>query len=131
MEFFYGFYQGVGKSMEPALIEGEVYLVKKNPDYIRRGDIIVFKVPSLNQIHTKRVVAFGNETVEIREGQLYIDGEKYEETYLLNKNKSDNLKPVDVPAGQYFVLGDVRSISQDSRYYGAIKKDNIIGVVVQ
>ncbi|MBA4600975.1 signal peptidase I [Thermoactinomyces sp. AMNI-1] len=117
--------------MEPALIEGEVYLVKKNPDYIRRGDIIVFKVPSLNQIHTKRVVAFGNETVEIREGQLYIDGEKYEETYLLNKNKSDNLKPVDVPAGQYFVLGDVRSISQDSRYYGAIKKDNIIGVVVQ
>lgn len=129
--FFYGFYQGTGKSMEPALTEGEVYLVKKNPDYIQRGDIIVFKAPGLDQIHTKRVVAFGNETVEIKEGQLYINGEKFEEAYLLHKNKGDHLKPVDVPIGQYFVLGDVRSISHDSRYYGAIKKDDIIGVVVQ
>jgi signal peptidase I len=128
---FFGFYQGTGKSMEPAMAEGEVYIVKKNPDYIQRGDIIVFKAPGLNQIHTKRVVAFGNEMVEIKEGQLYINGEKFEEPYLLHKNKSDHFKPVHVPTGQYFVLGDVRSASQDSRYYGAIKKDDIIGVVIQ
>lgn len=127
----YGFYQGVGKSMEPALMEGEVYLVKKNPEAIKRGDIIVFRVPGINQVHTKRVVAFGNESVEIKDGQLYINGQVLIEPYLTGMNRSENQEAVIVPAEHFYVLGDNRSISYDSREFGAIKKDDMIGVVVK
>ncbi|PRZ14455.1 signal peptidase I [Laceyella sacchari] len=127
----FGFYQGVGKSMEPALMEGEVYLVKKNPDTIKRGDIIVFRAPGVNQVHTKRVVAFGNETVEIKEGQLYINGQILMEPYRPRLDKRVNQETVVVPADHFFVLGDNRLTSYDSRQFGAIKKDDIIGVVVK
>jgi signal peptidase I len=117
--------------MEPALMEGEVYLVKKNPETIKRGDMIIFRVPGIEQVHTKRVVAFGNESVEIKDGQLYINGHMLVEPYLASMNRSDNQEPVIVPAEHFYVLGDNRSISYDSRQFGAIKKDDIIGVVIK
>ena len=80
----------------------------------------------------KRVVGLPGDTVELRNGWLYVNGERYEEPYIQDEYRSgllNNFGPVTVPEGRYFVLGDHRNNSNDSRSQGAISRDMIIGHV--
>lgn len=120
-----------GDSMDPTLQDGErvifnklIYLVDE-PD---RGDIVIIHRPEKNYV--KRVIGLPGETIEIRNHQLYINNELYDQTFLTEDaiNHTGNYGPITVPRGRYFVMGDNRSISKDSRNgLGFIMEDEIIG----
>ncbi len=98
----------------------------------RRGEIVAFRFPLDPQMtFLKRVVAVGGDTVEIRRSQLYINGRAVGEPYVVHRNPageaSDNLAALRVPAGKLFVLGDNRDDSEDSRYWGFVPVENVIG----
>ena len=98
----------------------------------RRGEIVAFRFPLDPQMtFLKRVVAVGGDTVEIRRSQLYVNGRAVAEPYVVHRNAAaeatDNLGAVRVPAGKLFVLGDNRDDSEDSRYWGFVPVENVIG----
>jgi len=104
----------------------------------KRGDIIVFRSPEdPKKDFVKRLIALGGETVEIKDGKIYIDEKMIEEpssikaVYYYNAGDygQDGIK-MKVPEGSYFGLGDNSASSRDSRYWGFIPKDNMIGKVI-
>jgi len=100
-----------------------------------RGDIVVFVSPVDRRTDLiKRVVAVGGDTVEIRNKRLYINGEPVEDTHATFSDQStrsssprDNFGPVTVPDGKFFVLGDNRDQSYDSRYWGFADERDVKG----
>ncbi|WP_047982968.1 signal peptidase I [Ornithinibacillus californiensis] len=120
-----------GDSMDPALQDGErvifnklVYII----DEPERGDIVIIHRPEKNYV--KRVIGLPGETIEIRNHNLYINNVLYDQRFLTEdaKNHTGNYGPIKVPNGRYFVMGDNRSISKDSRNgLGFIMEDEIIG----
>jgi signal peptidase I len=128
-------------SMEDTLLEGDYIFVNKlaykfsDPEI---GDIIIFKSPlNPTKDYIKRVVALPGQTVEIFDKVVYIDNQ-LAEIFPLAKNidskilaaqlsSRDNFGPTQVPPDQYFVLGDNRDISQDSRFWGFVPADNVRG----
>ncbi len=101
---------------------------------IKHGDVIVFKYPNNPSIdYIKRVIAKENDVIEIRKKTVYINGKKIDEPYKYHFDTEyispvrDNLSPKRVPAGHYFVMGDNRDNSQDSRYWGFLSRDHIKG----
>jgi signal peptidase I len=100
----------------------------------RPGDVVVFKPPhNPSQNYVKRCVAVGGQTVMVRDKQLYIDGEPVEEypNVKFNRNRrlpeGDNFGPFTVPEGSYFMMGDNRDDSYDSRFWGPVKDELILG----
>jgi signal peptidase I len=135
-----------GPSMETTMFSDNRVLVSKlsyKIGDIDRGDVVVFDRATMNgsQIEhddlIKRVIGLGGETIEIRDCSVYIDGEKLEETYLPSRdmgleNLSDRCGVVSMPIttienDEVFLVGDNRPQSFDSRMFGPIKKDLIIG----
>jgi signal peptidase I len=96
---------------------------------VRRGEIVVFKHPPQPEIDfIKRVIALPGETVEIRRGRPLIDGRPLDEPYINELYRlADSYGPVEVPAGQYFVMGDHRNSSRDSREWGFVPAELIKG----
>ncbi len=93
----------------------------------QRGDIVVFHIADREGADlVKRVVGLPGETVELRDGRVFIDGELLPEPYLTGFDDS-NEAPLSVPAGHYYVLGDNRGVSYDSRFMGPIPMEQIIG----
>jgi signal peptidase I len=98
----------------------------------RRGDIVVFRPPGASDDpYIKRIIALPGETVEIRNGTVYINGQVLEEDYIAGTTSwrgggGDDSQLV-VPDEEYFVLGDNRDNSSDSRSFGTVPKDDIIG----
>lgn len=121
-----------GTSMEPKLSDQERIFVNKFVYHfidIERGDIVVFwypKDPSKSFI--KRIIAIPGESVEIKAGVVYINGERLSEPYVPRSFFDyGSYAQVTVPEGQFFVLGDHRNSSNDSRNWGFVPKENIFG----
>ncbi len=125
-------------SMTPTLEVGDRVLVNKlsyKTHDVNRGDLVVFERPPQasnggdGEIKDliKRVVAVGGDTLEAREGQVYVNGERIEEPYLVEGTPTDNLPRQEIPEGFVFVMGDNRTNSEDSRVFGPIDEDTIVG----
>ena len=124
-----------GTSMQPELLDQERIFVNKfvyHFEEIHRGDIVVFwypKDPSKSFI--KRVLGVPGDVVSIREGQVYINGQLVEERYVPRGYQDvDSYPPVRVREGHYYVLGDHRNASNDSRSWGLVPRKYIYGKAV-
>lgn len=147
-----------GSSMLPSLVNGEMLLVNRNSyqswdlytlvdwlpgvehaeakeftlfDGPHRGDVIVFNPPvTSDKPYIKRVVGLPGDTVEIKDGSVWVNGTQLDETYLEGDTTDCQPRacdPVLVPEGSVFVLGDNRAHSSDSRYFGPVKISDIVG----
>jgi signal peptidase I len=122
-----------GQSMEPNLHTDQRLVVEKI-SYSRwwpvggpqRGDVVVFRVDPNSDLLIKRVIGLPGDRVEIRAGQVYINGESINEAYITRPTYGD-YGPVDVPPLYIFVLGDNRGFSNDSRAFGALSLESVIG----
>ena len=126
----------VGDSMNPVLYNGDIVLVNRavyNASSPKRGDIVVFKPKGNENTHyyVKRIVGLPGETVQIIENRVYIDGEKLEEAYDTTKINNVGIagEEVTLAGDEYFVLGDDRENSEDSRSadIGAVKREYLYG----
>ncbi len=124
-----------GTSMLPQLVEEERIFVNKflyNFAAIDRGDVVVFKFPiDPTKSYIKRVIGLPGDTVEIVDGDLKINGALYRESYVLKRYRDRGTYPrVVVPEGEYYVLGDHRNTSNDSRTWGTVAQSNVTGKAV-
>ena len=125
-----------GDSMRPAVLDGDIVLVNRmiyDASKPKRGDIIVFK-PNGNEnarSYIKRIIGLPGETVQIADGLIYIDGEVLQESYGREVIQDPGLaaEPITLGEDEYFVLGDNRNQSSDSRdpSVGLIHRDEIVG----
>jgi signal peptidase I len=130
-------------SMTPTLQVGDRIVVDKLAYHLHgvgRGDIIVFNAPAgvatdcstNDKVLVKRVIGLPGETISDRADQVYIDGKVLNETYLPKHDpdtKTTPFAPVHIPKNNYFVMGDNRMGSCDSRYWGTVSRSEIIGKV--
>ncbi len=120
-----------GSSMEPAISAGDIVICTKGDGY-EVGDIVALEFDG--KILVKRLVAKGGDWVEIDEnGTLYINGEEKNEPYAKKSENEDNASvPIQVPKGEWYIMGDNRDISGDSRLseVGTVDDNQIIGKVI-
>jgi len=118
------------ESMVPTLLVGDRLFANKfiyrfKP--IQRFDVIVFKYPHNPKVdYIKRVIALEGETVQLIGGKVYINKQPLEESHKMNPSY-DDFGPVRIPKGYLFVLGDNRGNSEDSRYFGFVPVQNVLG----
>jgi signal peptidase I len=122
-------------SMDPTLkVKDRVLVNKLSYDFhdVHRGDIIVFKSPpgeSNSEIKDliKRVVALPGETVEAHDGHVFVDGKRIDDSYLVKGVTTSSFQPQKIPPNSVWVMGDNRGNSKDSRFFGPISEDLIVG----
>jgi signal peptidase I len=133
--FFYQPVQVEGTSMLPLLKNHERIVVNKiayHVESIQRGDIIVFRYPlDPAESFIKRVIGLPGDWVNIKDGQVYVNGKRLSEPYVLPAYlDNESYSPVHVAPNHYYVLGDHRDFSNDSRKWGTVARKNIYGKAV-
>ena len=122
-----------GASMEPNFYDGNYLIVDEITYRFRdpvRGEVVVFTNPNNeSEFYIKRVIGLPGERVEIDGEVVYIDGEQFKEDYLPKDIEFDSHVSFDLKEGEYFVMGDNRSHSYDSRSWGPLDKEKIVGAV--
>ncbi|KKS17053.1 MAG: Signal peptidase I [candidate division WWE3 bacterium GW2011_GWB1_41_6] len=126
-----------GDSMVPNFYDGEQIIAEKisiKTGEIERGDIVIFKHPTyLDRLVIKRVVGLPNEKISLNGGRIYVDGRELIESYIPQNTSTKEGTVImenseyEVPQDGYILLGDNRENSTDSRNWGAIKRDLIVG----
>jgi len=124
-----------GTSMMPSLEDQERIFVNKfvyRLEPIERGDVVVFRYPrDPSKSYIKRVIGMAGDQIRIDNGQVYVNGKALDETYVPSEYTDERSYPnLVVPAHCYFVLGDHRSMSNDSRDFGAVNEGFIYGKAV-
>lgn len=119
------------ESMVPTLEIGDRVLANKvayDLSDVERGDIVLFESPVDGRVLIKRAVGLPGDTLEIRDGTLYLNDEPQEEPYLEpGARRPPPFGPVTVPEGYFFAMGDNRMNSTDSRSYGPLPGESLIG----
>jgi signal peptidase I len=122
--------QVLGQSMEPNLhstqrvvVEKVTYRVFHGP---RRGDIVVLALPEQSEMLIKRVVGLPGESIEVRNGKVYIDGKPLDEPWTVNPG-GGSYGPHTIPPLHVFVMGDNRGASNDSRNFGPVAIEHVVG----
>ncbi|TRZ38402.1 signal peptidase I [Niallia circulans] len=131
-----------GESMSPTFEDGNKIILSKIGD-IKRFDMIVFHAPDSDNNYIKRVIGVPGDTISVKDDILYVNGKAFEEPYLTeNKKEASTIKltgdftlqertgETTVPKHSLFVLGDNRLYSKDSRIFGLVNKNSVIGKVV-
>lgn len=123
-----------GKSMEPTFVEGQRLIISRVNYMVgepQRGDIVVFNSPQSDDDDPsliKRVVGLPGDLVEIRDREVYINGERLDEPYIKEPcTRQCRDRQWQLASDEYFVMGDNRNVSNDSRAFGPIKHSAIIG----
>jgi signal peptidase I len=120
-----------GQSMEPNLHTDQRLVVEKVSYRLhgpQRFDVVVIKVPSQgDELLIKRIVGLPGETVEIHDGHVYINGELLDEPFTDEETRPGRYARITVPPLHVFVLGDNRNHSNDSRSFGPVPIENIVG----
>ncbi len=126
-------------SMEPTLLVGDRILVNKLSYHLHgvsRGDIVVFATPPKEKSDptikdlVKRVIGLPGDTISSSGGRVYINGRPLPEPFLPPGTVTTGIATQRIPPNEYFVMGDNRSDSQDSRFFGPISRSLIVGRVV-
>jgi signal peptidase I len=135
-------------SMEPTILVGDHFILDKlgyEANYpavvnkvlperpIHRGDILAFWAPENGELKlVKRVIGIPGDVIEIRAGEIYINGQKVSEPYVQHLLAADrqpirDMAPLTIPTDRFFMMGDNRDNSRDSRYFGLVRRDDIVG----
>jgi signal peptidase I len=121
----------IGYSMQPNLQEGERLLINKVVYKFRQpesGEVIVFRPPAGQQPdYIKRIIALPGETVEVKEGAVYVNGTKLDESAYVKESPTYTITEREIPKDEYFVLGDNRNNSNDSHNGWTVPRENIVG----
>lgn len=122
------------ESMYPTIkVQDRIFVTRVyHPENLKRGDIVVFYSDELGERLVKRLIGLPGDRIDIKNGIVYINGKKYEEPYVVNKDDYTSSETFVVPSKEYFFLGDNRPNSLDSRYwqYSYIKADKIEGKAI-
>jgi signal peptidase I len=123
-----------GQSMAPTLADHDRLVVNKFTYLVsqpRKGDIVMFYYPiNPDEAFVKRVIAEAGDTVRIAGGHVYVNDVPLDDSYVAKEYRShENFGPQVIPAGYYFVLGDHRNDSSDSREWGLVPRKYITGIV--
>lgn len=120
-----------GNSMANTLKNGDLLFYTRLQKDVQKGDVVALSLPS-GEFYVKRVVALAGDSVDIRDGKLYVNGIEETEEFVLGDTLPESetfVYPVTVPQGHVFVLGDNRPESVDSRYFGPVNLQQITGVI--
>ncbi len=120
-------YREMGGSMEPTLTKGD-FMLARPAGQIRRGDLVVFKLKGKPVV--KRVVGMPGEVVQLRGNRLFVDRRELEEDYVIFIEDIPAVRDtpeISFPPGEYYVLGDNRDDSLDSRSWGVVPRSMVVG----
>lgn len=127
-----------GRSMSPTLKNGEYHLLNRWVYLFRspeRGDLVVLRDPGHSDLAVKRVIAKPGDWVNLRDGKVFLNGHRLNEPYLnrgtLTFPQDNKEHWVQLGRNHYYVMGDNRPCSEDSRAYGCIVQGNILGTIRQ
>lgn len=119
-----------GQAMLPAIKDGDMVLIEREFEKLERGDVVIFYYPQDQSMsYVKRIIGLPGETLEIRDGEVVINGTVLKEPYVDPKfNQSQrSLAEITLAPDSYFVMGDNRDNSADSRIWGPLRKVFIYG----
>jgi signal peptidase I len=127
-----------GRSMMPTLKDGERYYLNRWRYLFvapQRGEIVVIRDPGHSDFAVKRIVAQPFDWINLKNGNIYINGRRLDESYLSQGTRTDapdlQEKWVQLGKDQYYVMGDNRGNSEDSRFYGRVSRKDILGHLIK
>jgi len=125
-----------GRSMTPTLRDGEYYILNRLAYFFRapaRGDLVVIRDPGHDDFAVKRIIAKPGDWLNLKDGKVYLNGRRLVEPYLpkgtFTATPDSGEKWIELGKGHYFVMGDNRVWSEDSRTYGRIDRSSILGAI--